>query len=83
VKRLVERYEDSLTPLGAPHSNPEKCPTYYDGCHCSVECLIHNINRAEHDEKLLGQARNWVQDPELRAAIRKVAPPTPRPKEDA
>ena len=33
-----------------PHDGPERCPTYYDGCNCTVEALVHNIERAERDE---------------------------------
>ena len=35
---------------------PEDCPTYYDGCNCTVEVLDHNINEAirlrEENDKL-------------------------------
>ena len=33
-----------------PHDAPEGCPTYYDGCNCTVEALVHNIERAEKAE---------------------------------
>ena len=37
--------------LGNPHGvDPKNCPTFYDGCHCTVETLIHNIDRAEKAE---------------------------------
>lgn len=29
---------------------PESCPTWYDGCHCTVDALRHNIERAEKAE---------------------------------
>jgi len=32
---------------GAPHSKPENCPTWYDGCRCTVETLEHNIEFRE------------------------------------
>jgi hypothetical protein len=39
-----------------PHSKPEDCPTWYDGCHCTVAALEHNIKRADdlqaHIDKL-------------------------------
>ena len=33
-----------------PHGSPEQCPTYYDGCNCTVEALVHNIERARKAE---------------------------------
>lgn len=33
--------------LKVPCASLESCPTYYDGCNCTVECLVHNIDRAE------------------------------------
>lgn len=33
-----------------PHDGPENCPTYYDGCNCTVEALVHNIERARKAE---------------------------------
>lgn len=33
--------------LKVPCTSFEDCPTYYDGCNCTVECLVHNIDRAE------------------------------------
>ena len=33
-----------------PHGGPEDCPTYHDGCNCTVEVLVHNIERAEKAE---------------------------------
>jgi hypothetical protein len=36
-----------------PHKRAEDCPTFYDGCHCTVETLIHNIKRAEAAVSLL------------------------------
>ncbi len=43
---------DDMTPLIEPHNDGsvDKCPTYYDGCHCSVATLTHNIARAERAE---------------------------------
>jgi hypothetical protein len=32
------------------HGDSTDCPTYYDGCHCTVEVLKHNIERAEKAE---------------------------------
>ena len=34
-----------------PHDGPERCPTYYDGCNCTVEVLAHNIERAQKAER--------------------------------
>lgn len=33
-----------------PHTDSKKCPTFYDGCNCTVETLVHNIDRAERAE---------------------------------
>lgn len=38
--------------VGAPHNGPEHCPTYYDGCNCSVQWLESLI---EDNEKLRKQ----------------------------
>lgn len=42
-----------LPVVGAPHEKPEDCPTYYDGCRCTVDTLAHNIQRAEAAEQRL------------------------------
>lgn len=34
----------------------ETCPTWYDGCHCTVATLLHNIGRADQAEARLKQA---------------------------
>ncbi len=41
----------------ASHGDPEECPTYYDGCNCTVGALVHNIERAERAESALASAR--------------------------
>ena len=38
-----------------PHDAPEGCPTYYDGCNCTVEALAHNIDRAEKAERRVAE----------------------------
>lgn len=40
-----------------PHEGPGSCPTWYDGCNCTVDCLEHNIKRAEEAEKDRDAAR--------------------------
>lgn len=35
---------------GAPHDEIDGCPTYCDGCNCTVESLVHNIYRAQAAE---------------------------------
>lgn len=50
LEDLGNRLGDAEWPLNAPHANPENCPTYYDGCRCSVDTLKHNIDRAETAE---------------------------------
>ena len=48
------RYEQAAEGLvegsTRPHNSPSECPTYYDGCNCSVDCLVFNIDRAEKAE---------------------------------
>ncbi len=41
-----------VTPLNNPHEmmGSSDCPTWYDGCHCTVETLTHNIDRSEKAE---------------------------------
>lgn len=46
-----------------PHPNAEGCPTFYDGCNCTVENLVHNIQRAEAAEQriaILEEALNKI-----------------------
>lgn len=41
-----------------PHGlDPTNCPTFYDCCHCTVETLVHNIERAEAAEAELAHLR--------------------------
>lgn len=44
-----------LAPLPATHGDLVECVTWYDGCHCTVETLEHNIKRAEAAEARVGQ----------------------------
>jgi hypothetical protein len=49
--------------VGTPHKSDEECSTYYDGCHCTVETMEHNIDRAEKAEALVASLqaeREWV-----------------------
>ena len=46
-----------------PHDGPEGCPTYHDGCNCTVEVLAHNIERAKKAERRVA---------ELEAILRRV-----------
>jgi hypothetical protein len=42
------------TEVYGPHKPTDSnCPTYYDGCHCTVDALKHNIERAEKAEREL------------------------------
>ena len=38
-----------------PHDGPEGCPTYHDGCNCTVEVLVHNIERAQKAERRVAE----------------------------
>lgn len=51
---LKSAYKDQWEAFIALDDHTEsECPTYYDGCHCSVMVLRHNIERAERAEKAL------------------------------
>ena len=43
--------DEPLGLVNGPHTDPAKCPTYYDGCNCTVETLKHNLNCLELVEK--------------------------------
>lgn len=62
-------------PLGegifGPHDDPAKCPTYYDGCHCTVETLEHNIKRADEAEAERDSLK--IQIEEMKAALKPLA----------
>lgn len=58
IKQLQAKL-DQQKGLGNPHDvDPDNCPTWYDGCHCTVEALVHNIERAEKAEAKL-DAQQW------------------------
>lgn len=42
---------------GAPHGNPGECPTYYDGCNCTVDALVE-LNKPDDSHVKLMQAKN-------------------------
>lgn len=54
---LLDRACDAFALEPGCHKNTNRCPTYYDGCHCTVETLIHNIKRAEKAEAELAILR--------------------------
>ena len=43
-----------------PHDGPERCPTYYDGCNCTVEVLVHNIERAKKAERRVAELEEGI-----------------------
>ena len=52
-ERIKELEVEKAETLNQPHLESIDCPTYHDGCHCTVETLIHNIKRAEKaDERV-------------------------------
>lgn len=57
--RMKQRCEalDTAWTVGAPHADPGDCPTYYDGCHCTVENIAYALARAEEADRLLGEAK--------------------------
>ena len=44
LRKRVEELERVASPWD--HA-AESCPTWYDGCHCTLDALRHNIERAE------------------------------------
>ena len=55
---LERELRQAREPLTGPHGmDPTHCPTFHDGCHCTVDTLVHNIERAEAAEKKLEQVR--------------------------
>lgn len=62
VDMIVDYYEHyKETWLESPHSNPQDCPTYYDGCNCTVDTLKYNIERAEIAEDKLSKIRDIIK----------------------
>lgn len=43
------------------HGSPEGCPTWHDGCHCTVESLEHNISRAEAAERTVAEHAQTIE----------------------
>lgn len=60
VSRMERERDEARQGLGEghtrPHETPENCPTYYDGCNCTVEVLTYNIDRAQKAETSLAAA---------------------------
>lgn len=54
--------------VARPHDTPEGCPTYYDGCNCTVEALVHNIERAEKAERRVAELESASRDALLAAS---------------
>ena len=52
LKRAQQGLGEDIT---RPHDCPERCPTYYDGCNCTVEVLAHNIERAQRAERRVAE----------------------------
>jgi hypothetical protein len=53
------RLQQATEGLVGPHGmDPSRCPTFHDGCHCTVENLVHNIERAERAEAKLKAMTN-------------------------
>ena len=58
MKRAQQGIGEGIT---RPHDGPERCPTYYDGCNCTVEVLVHNIERAKRDEARIADLEQSVR----------------------
>ena len=54
--------------VARPHDTPEGCPTYYDGCNCTVEALVHNIERAEKAEARVAELESRLSSLDCRYA---------------
>lgn len=55
----AERAEALSSAAPGPHGfDPTGCPTFHDGCNCTVEALRHNIERAEKAETDAADARD-------------------------
>ena len=52
MKRAQQGIGEGIT---RPHDGPEGCPTYHDGCNCTVEVLVHNIERAKKAERRVAE----------------------------
>jgi hypothetical protein len=62
--RCRREHEMQRWTKNAPHEEIDDCPTYYDGCNCTVENLAHNIRRAEEaerNERANGSIRNEAE----------------------
>ena len=53
--QLIQAQQGLGEGVARPHDTPEGCPTYYDGCNCTVEALVHNIERAEKAERRVAE----------------------------
>jgi len=58
LKRAQQGLGEDIT---RPHDCPERCPTYYDGCNCTVEVLAHNIERAQKAERRVAELESELQ----------------------
>lgn len=58
VDRLRKERDQAREPINNQHGTPEECPTWYDGCNCNVETLVHNIERAERLDRELQEERS-------------------------
>ena len=53
--QLIQAQQGLGENVTRPHDGPDRCPTYYDGCNCTVEALVHNIERAEKAERRVAE----------------------------
>jgi hypothetical protein len=66
LKEQIEELEAEN--LNRPHLIPTNCPTYYDGCHCTVKTLIHNIKRADEAKARIKELERQIKAYESRPA---------------
>lgn len=53
AQRICDLWNQTVDLKGGPHTDPKDCPTWYDWCHCTVDALEHNIQRAQTAEAAL------------------------------
>ena len=67
ARKTAEALRAVLSALGAAERDGafgnctgDSCPTWHDGCHCTVETLRHNIRRAEAAEAREAKLRDYL-----------------------
>lgn len=63
----VEQLKKDVKYLGnhPMHSDAGDCVSFYDGCHCTLEALEHNIKRSEAAEERVGVLEKELRERKL------------------